>query len=207
MRTVLQGQLLLLLAAGVFVTNAHAHKIRVFAWQEGDMIFTEAKFSGGRPARNVSVVVENPMTGERLLTGQTDEEGNFQFVVPVPRPEQLNIVIDGGDGHKNSWTHTLETTDQGAVTAPPPEPPVNERSSSSATDREAHAGVEPVIQGIDAEQLKAVLETVVDQKLSPIKKSLAAMQEKGPSLQDILGGIGYILGLAGIAAYFKSKRQ
>jgi len=35
---------------------------------------------------------------------------------------------------------------------------------------------------------------------------LANLQEKGPSINDIFGGIGYILGLMGIAMYFKAKQ-
>jgi nickel transport protein len=38
-------------------------------------------------------------------------------------------------------------------------------------------------------------------------KSLADMRQRGPSLTDILGGIGYIIGLVGVAAYVSSKRR
>ena len=191
---------LLLFFACVFATSAHAHKVRIFAWQEGNMIYTEAKFSGGRPAQKAKIFVEHPVTGETLLSGLTDEEGNFQFTVPNPHPEQLNIVVDGGDGHKNSWTHTLETSEQKAVEASAETPPIIGQEKRLPPPEAAAPEVE-------LGQLQNILEAVIDKKLGPIKKSLAEMRDPGPSLQDILGGIGYILGLAGIAAYFKSKKQ
>jgi len=32
-------------------------------------------------------------------------------------------------------------------------------------------------------------------------------QEKGPSLTDIIGGIGYIIGIMGLLMYFKARRR
>jgi nickel transport protein len=60
---------------------------------------------------------------------------------------------------------------------------------------------------VSEEQLTRIIESTLERKLAPIKRSLAKQQEQQPSLQDILGGIGYIFGLAGIAAYFKSKKM
>jgi len=33
------------------------------------------------------------------------------------------------------------------------------------------------------------------------------MQNKGPQINEIIGGIGYIIGLAGIAAYFSNRKK
>jgi hypothetical protein len=32
----------------VLTTSAHAHRVSVFAWVEGDTVFVQSKFSGGR---------------------------------------------------------------------------------------------------------------------------------------------------------------
>ncbi len=181
---------------------AHAHKVRVFAWQEGDTVFTEAKFSGGKPAKNIAIFVENPSTQKRVTSGQTDSVGNYQFTVPTPQPDSLNIVVDGGDGHRNSWTHTLERS---TIKQEHPQSSLN--STAENTPKFPVNPTEKTHINIDMDQLTAVLETVIDKKLGPIKKTLAENSDRSPSLQDILGGIGYILGLAGIAAYMKSKKQ
>jgi nickel transport protein len=36
---------------------------------------------------------------------------------------------------------------------------------------------------------------------------LAETRQSGPGFRDIVGGIGYILGLVGIAAYVHSRRK
>ena len=48
---------------------------------------------------------------------------------------------------------------------------------------------------------------MVEKKTAPIMKKLLKIEEEmqKPSIQEILGGIGYILGLMGIGIYFKSK--
>jgi nickel transport protein len=38
-------------------------------------------------------------------------------------------------------------------------------------------------------------------------KLLVETRRSGPSVTDILGGIGYIFGLIGVAAYFNAKRR
>ena len=54
-----------------------AHKVRIFAWQDGDNIVTESKFSGGRPAQNATVSVIDIQNGQTLLSGTTDTEGTL----------------------------------------------------------------------------------------------------------------------------------
>lgn len=191
-----------LIATTLCSTSALAHKVRVFAWQEGDTVFTEAKFSGGNPAKNVDVFIEDNSTHQRLLSGKTDEKGNFSFTIPTPSPQSLQVIVDGGDGHRNSWTHTLETENENLTVEKTAAPPATlTKKNLQPTQPQGY------ISNLDMEKITALLETVIDKKLGPIKKTLAESKDKGPSLQDILGGIGYIFGLAGIAAYYKSKKQ
>ena len=59
--------------------------------------------------------------------------------------------------------------------------------------------------------IKNAVEKALDKKLQPVSgmlsQILARMQNKGTSVNDIFGGIGYILGFFGIAAYFLSKKR
>jgi nickel transport protein len=175
-------------------TSSHAHKVRIFAWEEGDDIVTESKFSGGRAARNVAVSVIDSATGKELLTGTTDSGGLFRFPVPQNRETELEIVVDGGDGHKSSWKHLPAEGSQG-MPAP------------------AEAGVAPStpVKGsqetIDTAQLTILIDEALERKLGPIRRILAENTERTPSLQDIIGGVGYIFGLAGIAAYMRFRKK
>jgi nickel transport protein len=58
-----------------------------------------------------------------------------------------------------------------------------------------------------AADIEQSLERALDKKLAPILRMLAESREQGPKLSDVLGGIGYIIGLVGIAAYFKRKSK
>ncbi len=50
------------------------------------------------------------------------------------------------------------------------------------------------------------LERVLDRKLAPISRALAELQEQKVRPTDVLGGLGYIIGLVGVAAYVKARR-
>ena len=174
-----------------------AHKIRIFAWQDGGNIVTESKFSKGRPAQNVTISIFERETGQNLLSGTTDTEGLFSFPIPRTGSKELKIIVDGGDGHKNSWNFTLEDTS-------PRETKATKQLPTQTIPEEA---AEKTLQTLTASELTRIIETTLDKKLAPIRRTLAENSEKGPTLSDILGGIGYILGLAGIAAYMQSLKN
>ena len=51
------------------------------------------------------------------------------------------------------------------------------------------------------------VEAIVRRELEPVKRMLASLSQKGPGVTEIIGGIGYILGLFGIMAYMKSRKK
>jgi len=57
--------------------------------------------------------------------------------------------------------------------------------------------------GVSADQVEAI----VKREVAPIKLMLAEMHDAGPSVAEILGGIGWIFGLFGVAAYMKSRNR
>jgi nickel transport protein len=91
---------------------------------------------------------------------------------------------------------------QSAPAQPSPQPAASiENPAESAPSPAAASSLPP---GFDK-----ALEKALDRKLAPIMRTLAEMQEQKIRLTDVLGGLGYILGLVGVAAYVKSgqKRQ
>lgn len=182
---------------------AFAHKVRIFAWGEGDTIHTESRFSGGRAARNSTVTVIDTKTGDEILQGTTDESGLFNFKQPEG-VVSMDIVINSGDGHKNSWRYEVETT----ATEPtvPTKPAIAEKATEQAMPTHKAAPV-ALPSGLTKSDLAEIIDERLEAKLAPIRKMLAENEDHSPSVQDILGGIGYILGLAGLAAYMKSNKQ
>jgi nickel transport protein len=76
----------------------------------------------------------------------------------------------------------------------------SQKEEAMAAREHPSAAAAPLPAGIDK-----VIEKALDKKLAPIMRMLAEMQEPKVRLTDVLGGLGYIFGLAGVAAYFKRK--
>ena len=53
--------------------------------------------------------------------------------------------------------------------------------------------------------VQAAVNEALDAKLAPIKHMLASQFDAGPRLKDIVGGIGWIFGLVGVAAWFRRR--
>ena len=202
--------LLLVLIAG----TAFAHKVRVFAYVEGNDIVGETAFSGGKSAKNVAVEVYNDADNALISSTTTDEKGEFSLPIPdLAREQRLNlkIVVNGGDGHRNSWLLNAdeylpapETNDTNQVAPPAAQTPAE--VSPAATGVPGLPGAE-IRQAIDEETLRRIVDESVEKQLRPVKHMLAQTKEKQISLQDIIGGLGYIFGLAGVAAYFSSRKK
>ena len=100
----IQISLLIVFMASLSVISinipALAHKATIFAWVEGDTVFTESKFSGGREATGARVLVFD-RAGKQLLEGKTNNKGEFSF--KIPKLTDLRIVLDAGMGHKAEW--------------------------------------------------------------------------------------------------------
>jgi len=60
---------------------------------------------------------------------------------------------------------------------------------------------------VDLEQIKIVVEDAIDKKLKPLILLIAKSREDRVSATEVIGGIGYIFGLMGVAIYFKNKKK
>lgn len=76
-----------------------------------------------------------------------------------------------------------------------------------ADEAEVAARVESApLTDVDAATLQTIVEGAVAQKLRPLQREIAELRDE-VRLHDILGGIGYIVGIAGIAFYFLGVRR
>lgn len=167
---------------------AAAHKVSVFAWVEGETVHTESKFSGGKKVKDGKIEVFDHRD-QKVLDGVTDAHGYFAF--PVNRSAKtLKVVLTAGMGHSNHWKITAqelgyEETDPPVQAAPPPQ-----------------ASNEKILTDCDA--IEKIVERAVEKKLAPIKAQLA---EQAWGLRDLVAGIGYILGLMGLASYMHHRKR
>jgi len=199
--------------------SASAHKVMIFAWAQGNKIYTESKFSGGRKVKGGEIVVSDSQ-GNQLLRGRTDDGGEFSF--EIPQKTSLRIKIIGGMGHRGEWTVPLGEILE-ASSGETGEPFSTEAKTEAEAEKDLPKKPETILppesrsqlphadtgteSALTREDIQAIVEKSLDKKLKPVMKILTEAREQKISLNDIFGGIGYILGLMGIAAYFNYRKK
>ena len=181
-----------LLLASPMTHPVLAHKVNVFAWVEDDTVCVEGYYSGGKKAKNALIEVFDP-AGTKLVEGRTDEKGEFSFTIPVKT--DLKIVLTASAGHKNDFI--VSASDLTATTSSPAEPVLETGKKATQTST----------VNVDMQQLEAIINQALERKLDPVIKLIRKTRREGPSVTEIIGGIGYILGLFGVVMYFKSREQ
>ena len=190
-------------------TPAFAHKITIFAWIEGDTVYTQSKFSGGKRAKGASVIVYD-LDENKLLEGKTDDKGRFAF--KIPQKTALKVVLKASMGHMAEWTIPLEEITAGIQTQNNNlESDIKDsyKTSSKSTTINSDTDLPAPVESyrISKQEIKKLIDESLDKKLSPIMNMLADSYRDDPSLTEITGGIGYIFGLVGVAMYFTSRRK
>ena len=191
--------------------TALAHKVTIFAWVEGNTVHTQSKFSGGKPAKQATVVVYDDQ-GTQLLEGKTDEKGVFSFA--VPQRTALIVALKASMGHLAEWKIPVEEVTGHPV---PAEDSDDNRSTNEvvalADGRTSDIKQENMGQlvgsghGLSQGELRSLINDALDKKLAPINQMLVASQDRGPSLSDVVGGLGYIVGLMGVALYVTNRKK
>ena len=178
-----------------------AHRVNVFAWTQGDVLHTESKFSGGTRVHFGTIRVEDLKTHESLLEGKTNEKGEFSTTIPTgfDRTHGLKVTIDAGEGHQSTWTVLPEDLTAMPVVAPKASPA---KSQAPAIKRPAGG----TLSEADLEAIDARVAARVAAEVAPIKRDLAQLATPSITLKDIVGGLGWILGLFGVGALVSRKK-
>jgi len=194
-----------------FPSPANAHKVNIFAYAQEGKVYAEGYFVDGTKCKNSVVEVIDSKTKENLLEGKTDDNGRMTFV--IPRATSLKLVLRAGEGHQGEYVLTEEEI-RSAM------PAENRQTETRAEPkkRDAPEKKQPKSEGlieerktvaprVYSEELEAAVGKIIDSKLQPVMKILLELREKGgkPGVTEVLGGIGYIIGILGIIAYFKGK--
>ena len=194
------GKLLLLVSLLLCPASAFAHKLYVFARLEGATIHGRAYFPGDVPAQHIDVIARDP-SGRELGRTTTDDKGNFLFT--ARKRVDHCLTAETPDGHAGQYTvHAAALPDSlsadGATDAGGPQ------IASPATD---HAGAPVPAAGKDPESA-AVGDQLAElgRQIDDLRQQVYDSEER-LRLRDLLGGIGFILGLAGVAFYMQARRR
>jgi len=186
LRIITTASLLSLLLGGV----ALAHKVNIFAYVEGDSVHTESYFNDGKKCKNSTIAVFDA-ADKQLLEGKTDEEGLFAF--PIPKREDLKIVLTASMGHRTEYLLSqrefgTEETEVG--------------SGAYGIEHATASSVEPA-----AAEVSRMVDRALDRKLAPLLEAIRRVEknQQRASLRDAIGGIGYIVGLAGLYYFLRNR--
>ncbi len=190
-------KLLLLLGLLLFSTSASAHKVVSSAWTDGTDIEGEVGFSNGDMAAPDTLVEVFDPDGNAIGTTKVTKDGLFRFtpLKAVAHTFRTNL----GAGHVAEVIVTRE------------ELPEHLQKGETDPQTSASASSTPVVPtSSDTVALPANLQSIISKavrkEVQPLRKEIASYKEKN-DLQSIMGGIGYILGLTGIAFYMAARRK
>ena len=169
---------------------AFAHRLNVVALVQGEKVTGEAYFVDGSPAQNAVVTALDP-AGKELARTTTDAQGRFSFPLRVRCDHR--VVVDAGDGHGKTVTVPAKEM-PGTLPAWDGEP------ASSGQEAASPASAQGPVEASSG-QLAAIQE-----QLAGLRKELARHESK-VRFHDVLAGLGFILGLMGLAFYFLGVRR
>ena len=172
--------------------SAFAHKVNIFAYVEREKIYTESYFNDGKKCVDSKIEVFDNQEN-KLLEGITDEEGAFSFEIP-PGDGDLKLVLTASMGHRAEYI--IQAHELGNI-----------KGLIEEKIEEPVSAVSPEVSSFDLKEIQSLIEDTLDEKLKPIMREIKKSQEDKISLTEIIGGIGYIVGIFGIVAYFLSRKR
>ena len=199
MRPILLALTVLLAAA----QPAAAHRLKLFATIDGGAIAGYGFFVGGGRPQGAILIVRDA-AGQEVYRGATDDRGAFSW--RPPEPGSFTLFIDAGDGH-------AADARIGADRSAGPAPPTPAGPAGTAAAAPGPAGADTAAgcaAGIGSAALADAIDRSVDRAVArQVRPLLEAYAEADGRirLNDVVGGVGMIVGLAGIALWASGRRR
>jgi nickel transport protein len=158
----------------------------------GDKIRGSAYFSKGVKAKNLKVAI---FTEDGTAAGETytDVNGEFSFLPTLKTGYRLEISAP--DGHKAEYfiarpalSGTLPKPDQSLPGQQPAVPADQDQSAANGRLSEQKLAAE------------------ISRQLFPLQQQLDELRHQ-TGFRDLIGGIGYIVGIAGLIAFYLARKK
>jgi nickel transport protein len=191
-------RILALLLLSLCAWTAQAHKVNMFATVEGDQVFIEGYFLDGKKPKHSEVTVYDS-EDNAVVTGQTNDEGQFTFKIPGSGP--LRVKLNAGEGHLKEITLTAK--ELGFVNG---SGMLENATSTAVADPETDVTSDSADQEtVGNAQLEMLVKRAVGQSIRPVMRELDELKERR-DLSDIIGGIGIIIGVGGLLLYLQARK-
>lgn len=191
-----------------------AHKANFFAYVENGEVICEGGFPGGKACRECPIIIKDAASGQELKRIASDNRGVVRFPLDETLKKAkfgLKLVLSGGEGHQAEWLLDPEEylgTEAAVATSKPAQSMQVEQQAQAEKRVEAAASeceLESMIAEVLEKHIGPMLDAKLEAKLGPIRRELAKGQDEGPSFVSIFGGLGWIIGIAGIVVWFRSR--
>ncbi|MDR1049542.1 MAG: hypothetical protein LBP95_00370 [Deltaproteobacteria bacterium] len=184
--------------------RASAHGVFIFAWAQGDQVCADSYFSGRSPVRGGMVTVTDG-AGTELDAARTDEKGSVCFARPQTASD-LTFAVAAGEGHRADFLLRAVDMPGPDPTAAPgaPEPPGLAASPASPSEAAGSVSV-PAGPGPDLEAIRQVVRDEVGRQIGPVTRALAELDDPGPRLKDVVGGLGWLAGVFGFGFWYSGR--
>jgi nickel transport protein len=177
-------RLALIFAAMVLATPASAHRLKLFATLEDGVISGYAFFVGSGRAHGAAISVKTA-AGAELVALTTNETGAYSWKTPAPQTYRLTAST--GDGHLADAIIDASRFSGASAENPP----------DTTSDAPAAA--------LSQAQIERAVDVAVARQVRPLMEAYEAAEGR-TRFNDIMGGIGMIIGLAGLALWASAKR-
>ena len=206
----ISGSIILLVILGSL--NAYAHRINLFCKVENQEIACSSSYSDGKAVKNAQIRILSQKENKLLLKGKTNQNGTFRFDISPELKQKkpgLKISVQESMGHRDTWiinaeeyAKTLKENSKG-VTKSQPQNDGNFAANASNTNTETEN------ISIKKQEFKELLSDTISSELGPLESKIESVLQykENQSFRDILGGIGYILGIMGIVFFIKSRNK
>lgn len=189
-----------------------AHNVVSGAYADGMLIEGEIGFSSGdMAAAGVIVTVLND-SGEALGEVALEEGGLFAYRAKSVEKHILRANLSSGhvaemviEADELSAPIVGSSTGADKTNNASFPQPTTHNANDQAKDLAAQTAT-GIQVGVSPTELQSMIRSAVAQQVRPLQKELRAYKEK-VMFRDIAGGLGFIFGLFGVAAWMASKHK
>jgi nickel transport protein len=194
---------------------ALAHSVHIFAWADGPRLCSESYFSGKSRVIGGEVILYGA-GGRELARGRTDRQGLFCAPAPsgadVSESGGLRFVVLAGQGHRAEYVlpaaEARQAASPGGPAAAPPEPAFPASAPLPGPNIGPNIGPDIGPDIGEETRLRALFREELDSRLGPLLRALAEQRAADePGMLEIVGGIGWLLGLAAVIDRIRRRRS
>lgn len=179
---------------------ALAHKVNVHAHIEGSTVKAEAYYADGARCKGCGLTATEAATGKAIASAKLDSEGRASF--EYTGASDLKIKVDAGGGHAGHFTLRQDAAASALLSRDLKSMGLLTGPACGQTGNKQSPCMSP-------EETAALVNSIVEARTSAIMNELSRLREASekPRVTEIIGGIGYIAGLAGLYFWIAGRKR